>query len=511
MKSFISILLVALFFIVVTVAAAGADDTEFNPAGSLVINLSEKTFDEELKKKEFTLVEFYAPWCPHCKTLVPEYEKLAKAIEEDAELKDKITIAKVDCEEHKSLPGKFGVQGFPTLKLFKNGQLYKDFEGARNADSIKNFILKKTGPVAIPVESVEAAKEFIAKKRSDTPVSVVVGQFKSQDSENRKLFLKAAEIKQLDNFLFVEIVNESTVDKEQFSVYPLFEEDAAIDSVDFANAEKFILKKGFPVVDELNGETFSRFAEAKVPLVIAFAKLSNADEKKQVVSVMNEIAKRPELEGRASFTYSDGEVYGEQLKIMGGNPEKLPGIAIMNLEKRTNFPYSGKLDANELAEWVISVLEGKCPPHVRSQPIPEKQEESVYVLVGKNFDEIVFNDEKDVLVEFYAPWCGHCKTLAPKYEELAQAFAGAKDKLVIAKLDATENDTPNSGVEVQGFPTLYFYPAGSKKAPIAYEGSRSVEDLTTFIKKHAVAAKDLVGNVNASAAAAGDDKKKDEL
>lgn len=65
------------------------------------------------------------------------------------------------------------------------------------------------------------------------------------------------------------------------------------------------------------------------------------------------------------------------------------------------------------------------------------------VVVGENFDEIVNDPTKDVLIEFYAPWCGHCKTLEPKFNELGEKFAGSKD-IVIAKMDATANGVPPS-------------------------------------------------------------------
>ena len=104
-------------------------------------------------------------------------------------------------------------------------------------------------------------------------------------------------------------------------------------------------------------------------------------------------------------------------------------------------------------------------------------------MVGKSYEDIVLDDEKDVLIEFYAPWCGHCKALAPKYETLASLYADSefKDKVVIAKVDATANDVPD---DIQGFPTIKLYPAGAKSEPVSYSGSRTVEDLVQFVKEN---------------------------
>jgi protein disulfide-isomerase A1 len=118
-------------------------------------------------------------------------------------------------------------------------------------------------------------------------------------------------------------------------------------------------------------------------------------------------------------------------------------------------------------------------PSIKSEPVPEKQDGPVTIVVAHNYKEIVLDDTKDVLIEFYAPWCGHCKALAPNYDILGKLYDSHKDQVVIAKVDATANDVPD---DIQGFPTIKMYAAGKKEAPTTYSGARTVVDLAKFVR-----------------------------
>ena len=105
---------------------------------------------------------------------------------------------------------------------------------------------------------------------------------------------------------------------------------------------------------------------------------------------------------------------------------------------------------------------------------------AVIDLTPANFDTVVTNSGIPTLVEFFAPWCGHCKTLAPVYEELATAFEFAKSKVQIAKVDADAEKLLGKRFGIQGFPTLKFFD-GKSDQPTDYSGGRDLEGLTNYI------------------------------
>ncbi|KAA8652567.1 hypothetical protein EYZ11_002372 [Aspergillus tanneri] len=109
-----------------------------------------------------------------------------------------------------------------------------------------------------------------------------------------------------------------------------------------------------------------------------------------------------------------------------------------------------------------------------------RADSAVVDLIPKNFDNVVLKSGKPALVEFFAPWCGHCRNLAPVYEELAQAFSHAEDKVTVAKVDADANRDLGKRFGIQGFPTLKWFDGKSDK-PEEYSGGRDLESLSAFI------------------------------
>ena len=131
---------VAAFAVVLMATASSAMYSK----KSGVITLDQNNFDKEvLASDDFFLVEFFAPWCGHCKALAPEYRKAAKALNGIAK------IGAVDCDKEQALAQKYGVKGFPTLKVFAQDKKNPtDYQGARTAQGIVDGMLETYRQVA---------------------------------------------------------------------------------------------------------------------------------------------------------------------------------------------------------------------------------------------------------------------------------------------------------------------------------------------------------------------------
>lgn len=151
--------------------------------------------------------------------------------------------------------------------------------------------------------------------------------------------------------------------------------------------------------------------------------------------------------------------------------------------------YEGPRTLEALAEFVNN--EGGT--NVKISAVPS----SVTVLTLDNFNEIVLDKTKDVLVEFYAPWCGHCKALAPTYEKVAAAFKSEED-VVIANLDADKYKDLGEKYGVSGFPTLKFFPKNNKDGE-EYDGGRDLDDFVNFINEKCGTSRDAKGQLTSKA------------
>lgn len=149
--------------------------------------------------------------------------------------------------------------------------------------------------------------------------------------------------------------------------------------------------------------------------------------------------------------------------------------------KGLKYKMSAEFDMENFKDFLTQLEAGNVEPWIKSEAVPDNSAPGVKTAVAKNFDELVTNSEKDVLVEFYAPWCGHCKKLTPIFEELGEKMA--EEDVEIVKMDATANDVPPQ-FEVKGFPTLFWLPKGSKKAE-SYNGGRELDDFVKYIAENA--------------------------
>ena len=438
-----------------------------------VVVLTKDNFDQFLKDHQRVFVKFYAPWCGHCKAMAPGYSNLAKRMQTE---ENGIPIAKVDSTIEKELSEKYGVQGFPTLKLFVDGEPV-DYQGGREENDIYQWLSKKTGPA-----STELTTEEEYEKHSAMSLSVMM-ILPEGDADMLKSYMAVA--MGYDDVSFTHTSSEELkkkLDLEQtygFVVFRDFDDGKKIYATNTApttdQMKMFFEGVRFPIVMDFDQKSAERIFGSESPAMMYFSD----DASDSGLELFRQFA--TENQGKILFTFSTiTSGLGARLaEFLGVTAEDSPCVRIV------------KFKGGQLEKFVIKDLttegytaaltqfeEDKLQAYYKSEVVPETNDEPVKVIVGNSFEDLVLKSEKWVLFEAYAPWCGHCKKLDPIYTELAEKLSGVED-LVIVKMDATANEHPS--LNISGFPTLKLYKAGTD-VPTDYNGDRSLKDLVQFLE-----------------------------
>jgi len=171
------------------------------------------------------------------------------------------------------------------------------------------------------------------------------------------------------------------------------------------------------------------------------------------------------------------------------NIRGFPTIKIFGANKNSPSDYNGGRTAQAIVDEALSQLRqlvnsrlnggkssGSKSNSGSSSGSGSGSNKDVVELTDANFESLVLNSNDMWLVEFFAPWCGHCKNLAPEW---ARAATELKGKVKLGALDATVHQNMAQKYGVRGYPTIKYFAAGTTE-PVDYDGGRTSSDIVTW-------------------------------
>ncbi|XP_058031953.1 thioredoxin domain-containing protein 5 isoform X1 [Ahaetulla prasina] len=381
-------------------------------------------------------VMFFAPWCGHCQSLQPTWNKLADKYNNMDN--PQVYVVKVDCTTDTPLCSEYGVRGYPTLKLLRRHQEDEKYQGPRELESLENWMLKK-----LKKASDEEEPKRKPSKAPDTKQGLYelsAANFKQHVAEGNH-FIKfyapwcghckalAPTWEQLSMSLEqsksvkigkVDCTEHSTICSEnQVRGYPTL--------LWFRSGEKVDQYKGKRDLDSLKEYIESQLKDSK--------------------EAMNDV--KPTKAPLPEITPEHVTQQGDRVQM--DRSDRSDGITI-NSTVRKEEPWEN--------EEITGPKKGK-----------------VLSLSEKDFDKEVANGI--TFIKFYAPWCGHCKNLAPVWENLSKKnFPGPVD-VKIAEVDCTAERSVCNRFSVHGYPTLLLFRSGEKITE--HTGARDLDTLHNFV------------------------------
>jgi len=362
----------------------GAEETVDDWEHDGVMILTADNFETFIDENKYVLVEFYAPWCGHCKSFAPEYAKVANKLEEHSL---PIKIVKVDATKDKKYTEEYGIRGYPTLQLFRDGSS-SEYWGLKQVSSIVEWLIRKTGPVAVEIKNVDGAEEFIKSKDV-----VILGFFKDFASDDAKAFLSAAD--SIDDYRFgitsiYDVYKKYGIETKSILLFKNFDDGKAVFEGEWTEIaiREFVAINAAPLVIDFN-RNFGHivFSVIKNHLMIFISKEQGHMDK--YVQPAKDVAKQ--FRGKVVFVAidSDLEEYENILSFFNIKKEDSPTIRLIQLVNETNKKYKPKdtvLSPESIRSFVQDGIDGKLIVDVENGGKEDKEG------LGFNLDEEVMEE-----------------------------------------------------------------------------------------------------------------------
>ncbi|KAK8355535.1 hypothetical protein V6Z11_A05G297300 [Gossypium hirsutum] len=291
-----------------------------------VLELDEANFDSAISSLDYILVNFYAPWCHHCKLLSPQLDEAAPVL---AGLKEPIVIAKVNADKFTRLASKHDVDAYPSLKLFMHG-VSMEYYGPREADSLVQYLKKFVSTDVSILISDSAISDFVEEAGTFFPIFIGFGLNETVLSnlaikyKKRAWFSVAKDFSDEAKVLYdmekvPALVAIHPNYKQQSIFYGLFEGEFL---------EDFIKQNFLPPVVPLNPETLKLLKDEKRKIVLTITADENEDQTQNLIKLLKAAASTNRDLVFGYFRLKQWEDFAD--KFGANEKTKLPKIIVWN-------------------------------------------------------------------------------------------------------------------------------------------------------------------------------------
>lgn len=418
--------------------------------------------------KGYHFVEFYTPWCEHCKTLAPDWKTLTKDLKQEG----KVTASQVDCQKLGStVCDANGIEVYPTMVWFKDGERIDSFHGVLDIEGLHSYVKKMVAIDDSHFKTLTADTFKKAVSKSHHFVEFYTPWCEHCQTMAPRLEELAEGLKD-DSTITVAKVDcekygKSLCDEMEVEVYPTlmwFKDGERLDKfsgmMEIEGLKKYV-KKMTSLEEsnfkDLTGETF----KTKISKGHSFVEFFTpwCEHCKTLTPTLQQIA--DSYKDKLTVAKIDCMLYA---KLCDDHQiEHYPVMTWYKDGKKVDR-FSGVKSLEYLKEYVDKMLAQDGNPlfDLTTSLFPN------HIAKGTHF------------VKFYAPWCGHCKRLAPVWQELADNLK-SNEKITIAKVDCTAHGAICDKYGVRGYPTLQFFQDGDRVED--YSGGRTLADLMKYVTK----------------------------